>query len=156
MKWMRLKEQECQIIQTFQKIETFMVSLVGSQISTSSAQRITMSDTPLIENSSTAQWTITLHSITQQWQTLNFSDKTHQQNLLPEKRSRPWAFRTDQNTAQQWDLLKAHFKLPYTLLHSCSIEMCPTSIKLMIKYKRQLNILTPFHSWERLQSSGTK
>ena len=67
----------------------------------SSAQRITTTGIRLTENTSMAQWTTTLHSIIQPWQTPSSLDKMHRPSPWQEKRCRLWAYKTDPNMARR-------------------------------------------------------
>ena len=156
MKWMKLRELECQIIQTFQKIETFMVSLDGFLISTLNARRITMWDIQRIENFLMDQWIIMWLSITQQWLIQNFSDKTLHQNLLPGREFRQWAYKINQNMDQRWDRLSQLSRPHYTPPHSFWIEMFQINIRLMIRFKRLRNIPMLSLFWDNLRLNGIK
>jgi len=74
---------------------------------------------------------------------------------LLEKRFRPWASKTDQSMAQQWDQLKVSSRLQFMQHHLCSTEMFLTDGKLLIKLKKLSNSPIRSHSWENLKLSGT-
>jgi len=73
---------------------------------------------------------------------------------LLEKRSRPWASKTDQSMVQQWDPLRVSSKLLSTPHHLYSIEMFLTDGKSLIKSRKPNNSPIQFHSWENLKLSG--
>ena len=156
MRWMKLREQECQTIQVCQKIEISMVSLDGFPISMLSAPRIIKQDIQAIESTSMAQWTIMSHSITLQWPTQNSLDRMPQKSLLQEKESKQWAFKTGLSTAQLWNQLKAHSKPHFMQLLSSLIVIFQTSTKWTVKMFPPKYKLTPYLSWELHQQNGNK
>ena len=114
MRSMRLKELGSQIILTFPRIETFMVSSVGFPTSMLSAPKIMMLDTLLIENILMDLWITMSLSTTLQWPTVNSSVRTHHQNQLPEKECRHYQSKIDLNTVALWGLLNQLSRLAFT------------------------------------------
>jgi len=156
MRWMKLRVQECQTTLVCQRTETSMVSLDGFQTSMLSAPRTTIKDILATENTSMAQWTIMLLSITLQWPTQNSSDKMPQKNPLLEKEFKQWAFKTDLNTAQLWNQLKVPSRHHCMQLLSFLIVIFQINTKwitrtLQLKFK-----LTPYHSWDAHHPNGSK
>ena len=154
MRWMKLRELECQTILVYQRIEISMVSLDGFLILTLSALRIIMLDIQVTESTSMDQWTIMLLSITLPWPTQNSLDRMLQKSPLQEKEFKQWVSRTDLNTVQLWNQLKAPFRHHYMQLLSFLIVIFLTNTKLIqrmfqLKYK-----LTLYLSWEHHPLNG--
>ena len=120
-----------------------------------SAPRITTLDTQRTESTSTALWTTTLLSITPRWRTLNSSGKMRQRDQWLKRGSRQCQCRTDPNTAQQWDPLRAHFKLLFTQLRLCLTEMSQTNTKCTRKFKKHNSLLILYLSWGHRKLSGS-
>jgi len=154
MKWTTSREPGCQTIREFQRIGIFTVSWVGFLTSMWSALKITIIDTRQIENISTAQWTTTWLSIIQPWLTPSSSGKMLQPSLLPEKKYKPWASRTDQSMGQRWDRLRVSSKLLCMPLHSFLTVTFQIDGRLLIKWRRPNNSQIPSHSWESQKRTG--
>ena len=131
MRWMKLREQECQIIQVYQRIEIFMVNLDGFQILMWNALKIIIKDIQETESISMGQWITMLPSITPPWLILNSLDKMLLKNQLLEKEFKQWASRTDLNTVQQWNQLRVHSRHPYMQLLLFLIVIFLTNTKLI-------------------------
>lgn len=151
---MKSKELECQIIVGFQRTEISMVNLAGYLISMSSAQRTMTYAIQWTGSTSTVPWTTTWHSTTQPWRTQNSLDRTRPRSRWPEKKCRPWAFRTDRNTARQCGLLRASSRLHCTPHHLSLTETFPTDGRTSTKFNILNNTQTQFRSWGKMRRTG--
>lgn len=156
MKWMKSKEQECQIILESQKTEISTVSLDGSQTLMLSVRKTIMLDTLQTESILMDQWTITWPSTTLPWPTLNFSDKMLHQSLLQEKEFKPWAYKINQSMAHQWDQLRALSRHQFMLRHSFWTEISQINGKTLKKYRNHSSLQMPFLSLDSHILSGIR
>jgi len=156
MRWMRSREQGCQIILESQKTEISMVSLDGSQTLMLSVRKTIMQDTLQTESILTDQWTITWHLTTPLWPILNFSDKMLHQSLLQEKEFKQWAYKINQSMDLQWDQLKAHSRLQFMPHLLFWTEISRINGKTIERYRNLSSLQMPFLSWDNHTLSGTR